>query len=733
MKGPILTKASINNTMRQTLLFQKSLWSVIAIAALISLHSSSLFAQNDVLTQHNDNGRTGQNLNETLLTPANVNVNQFGKLFTWDVDGIVVAQPLYASNVLMADGLVHNVVFVATQHNTVYAFDADSKSGSNAAPLWQVSLDDGGTTDPITDFGCPGTGFKEVGITSTPVIDAAKTTIYVVAKTVTPSGDRQFALHALDLTSGSETRGGPVVVTGSYGPDNFQVLYQLQRPALLLQDGVIYIAFGGNGCDKYQYNGWVFAQDAQTLQQRGVFEVAPNGKQSAIWQGGSGPSADEFGNIYVVTANGTYDGPGGENDYGDSVLKLAWNSGSLGIQDYFTPADEQTLQDFDIDLGSAGSLILPDQPGAYPHELIAGGKEGTLYLINRDSMGHFNPGFDDVIQSIPGIVPGELTGVPVYWNGNVYITGDRDYVKQFPMINGVLAAQPASQTTVLFSGTGPSSASLSANGNTNGILWVLQHSQHILYAFDPTNLATTLYSSKQALHARDAMSLTIRFVTPTISNGKVYVGGKSQFTVFGLLPRLSPSGGNNQTGAPKQVLSSPLTVLASDAYSHAPIPGLPVTCNDGSARGLFIPSATQTTDSTGTATFQYQLPPSVEVVSITCTSPTTTSAAFTEYSAPGVPTTLRIVSGNKQVAPPNTLLPSPLVVKVLDANGNLVPGVTVSFTDNGAGGSFSVPSAVTDSKGKATTQYTTGANTGKITITASAPGTNSVTFQETVQ
>jgi hypothetical protein len=236
------------------------------IALTVVLNSSFAQSQNDVLTQHNDVGRTGQNLNETWLIPANVNVNQFGKLFSQNVDGIIVGQPLYASAVLMNDGLVHNVVYVATQHNTVYAFDADSNQGSNATPLWAVNLNGAGSPDPISDFGCTGTHFTEIGVTSTPVIDVAKTTLYVVAKTVNGT-DREFNLHALDITTGNEVHGGPTLITGTYGStQTFNVLYQLQRPALLLENGLIYIGFGGNGCDIYTYNGWLFAYDAQTLQ-----------------------------------------------------------------------------------------------------------------------------------------------------------------------------------------------------------------------------------------------------------------------------------------------------------------------------------------------------------------------------------------------------------------------------------------------------------------------------------
>jgi len=599
-------------------------------------------AQNDVLTQHNDIARTGQNLNETLLTPANVNINQFGKLFTQNVDGIVVGQPLYASNVLMSDGLVHNVVFVVTQNNTVYAFDADSKQ----TPIWSVSLDDGGTPDPIGDFGCNGTGFTEIGITSTPVIDAGKTTVYVVAKTLT--GDvRAFSLHALDIQTGADILGGPATIAGTYGSDTFNVLFQLQRPALLLDNnGWIYVGFGGNGCDIYTYNGWLFVYNSQTLQQQAVFETAPNGKKSSIWQGGAGPSVDELGSVYVVTANGTYDGPGGENDFGDSVLKLGWNGAALGIvdysTDYFTPYNQNELQDDNLDLGSSGALILPDQPGIYPHELVAGGKAGTLYLINRDNLGGYNTTYDDVIEEITGF-PFELTGVPSYWNGSVYVAGDHDYIKQFPLVNGTLMT-PLSQTSVVFGGEGAASTSITANGTSNGVLWALEHSAHILYAFDPTNLANELYNSKHALHSRDRLGELIRFATPTVSNGKVYVGGKSALTVYGLLPILSPAGGNDQTGTPEQILPIAISVLASDAYTQAPVSGLSVTCNDGKGGGVFIPGATQTTDATGTATFNYQLPAKPKVVTITCTNPRAASTTFIETCAPEAPASMSSTS-----------------------------------------------------------------------------------------
>jgi hypothetical protein len=397
--------------------------------------------------------------------------------------------------------------------------------------------------------------YTEIGIMGTPVIDPGKTTLYVVAKTITGTGTnavRNFSLHALDITTGNDLLGGPVIITGtaqsSNGSGTFNPIFQMQRPALLLQNGVVYIGFGGNGCDEYAYNGWLFAYNSQTLQQKAAFLVTPDGNRGSIWQGGSGPAADENGYIYVATANGTYDGPVGGNDFGDSVLKMGWNQDDFGVLDFFTPYNQKQLAQADLDLGSAGPLILPDQPGLYPHELIAGGKQGTLYLVNRDNAGQFNATTDNVIQEIPRAVVSELTGVPSYWNNSVYVAGELDYIKQFSLLNGLLTPQPVSQTPIFFASLGPASTSISANGNSNGILWVVRHGNPALFAFDPTNLANEFYDSTQALKLRDKLGLVARFVTPTISNGKVYVGGTAALQVYGLLPSLKVATGNNQAG-----------------------------------------------------------------------------------------------------------------------------------------------------------------------------------------
>jgi hypothetical protein len=710
------------------------------IVFVLCLGFSSAWGQNDVLTQHNDNTRSGLNANETALTSANVTATTFGKLFTQNVDGIIVGQPLYASNVLMNDGNVHNVVYVATQNNTVYAFDADSTQGNNVSPLWSVSLNNGGTPDPISDFGCTGTRYTEIGIMGTPVIDPGKTTIYMVAKTVTGSGNtmvRNFSLHALDITTGNELLGGPAIITGTAqsgdGRGTFTPVYQMQRPALLLENGVIYIGFGGNGCDAYTYNGWLFAYNSQTLQQQSAFLVTPDGNAASIWQGGSGPAADADGYIYVVTANGTYDGPSGADDFGDSVLKMGWNANVYGVVDFFTPYNQKQLAQQDIDLGSSGPLILPDQPGLYPHELVAGGKQGTLYLVNRDNAGQYNANADNVIQSIPGAVANELNGVPSYWNSSVYLAGDLDYIKQFALVNGTLTQQPVSQTTIFFGGAGPASTSITSNGNNNGILWAIRHTNPALFAFDATNLAHEFYDTTQAPQTRDKMIPVTRFVTPTISNGKVYIAGTAALQVYGLLPSLSVGTGNNQTGTEKSVLPVPLSIVAStaSAYGSTPLAGVSVTCKDGGAGGVFTPSATQTTDGTGTVTYNYQLPSKPGAVTITCTSTGYTNAAvFSETSAAGAPASMTITSGNNQTAPPNAPLPAPLVVKVVDVKGYGVAGATVNFTDNGAGGTFGAPSVVTGSNGTASAQYTMGPKTGKISITASSVGLKNLTFTE---
>ena len=495
-----------------------------------------------VLTYHNDNSRTGQNLNESVLSPANVTQSKFGKLFSYPLDGQVFAQPLYVYKVPI-DGQNHNVIYVATEHDTVYAFDADNKASS---ALWSVSFlnsAEGVTPIPSSDLDSPIN--PEIGVTSTPVIDGNSGTLYVLAATK-ENGNYVHRLHALDITSGAEKFGGPVVIQGSVpgsgsgssnGQITFQTKIQLQRPALLLSKGVIYLAWASYN-DHGLYHGWVMAYDASTLHQSAIWNDTPNGERGGIWQSGCGLSADSAGNVYVAIGNGTFDAYAGGTNYGDSFIKLTLNGSSLSVTDYFTPFNQQTLSDEDSDLGSSGLVLLPDQAGVNPHLGISAGKEGKIYLVNRDHLGKFQSDNDSqIVQSIPdalGTTPDDRNfSSAVYWNGSVYFVGNTDAIKQFQLNSGLLSTSPVSQSSHQFGYTGTSS--ISANGSGNGILWTMEAGGSVLHAYDATNLANELYNSKQA-GSRDFFGSAIRFNPPTVANGKVYVAGQTEIAVFGLLP-----------------------------------------------------------------------------------------------------------------------------------------------------------------------------------------------------
>jgi hypothetical protein len=510
-------------------------------------------------THHNDNLRTGQNLNETVLTPLNVNPATFGKLFSYPLDGIAFSSPLYVANVSIPGQGFHNLVFVATEHDSVYAFDAD---GLVSTPIWHVSFINpaaGVTTVPSPETGEPLDIPNEVGITSTPVIDPASGTLYVVAKTKEIVGGTTSyvqRLHALDITTGAEKFGGPVVIAPVFrgtGADSqaglvyFDPLLQNQRSALLLANGVVYFGFGAHG-NPAAYHGWVLGYMATTLQQVMVYNTTPNARAGGVWQAGGGVAADSSGNLYFATGNGTFDANVSGGDYGDSVVKIN-NSGF--VLDYFTPHEQLTLDTQDIDLGSGGVLLLPDQSGPNPHLLISAGKSGTLYLINRDNMGHFFPNADtQIVQVFPNIFPGGNLDIgnrinPVYFNGSVYFSVDADNIKMFQLSNGLLSTGPTSQSVDVYMYPGAPLA-ISANGASNGILWAVQRfgldatgvgtiAPGILRAYDPANLATVLYDSNQA-GSRDTMDYAAKFSIPLVANGKVFVGSESQLAAYGLLP-----------------------------------------------------------------------------------------------------------------------------------------------------------------------------------------------------
>ena len=696
--------------------------SAFLVLSTCLLSSALAFSQVQVLTEHNDVLRSGANTRETVLTTANVNFNTFGKLFTQSVDGFIVGQPLYLSAVRFPDGSTHNVVYVATQHDGVFAFDGDSSQ----APLWSTSFINptaGVTTVPMIDFGCGGTAFTEIGIVSTPVIDPLAGTLFVLAKTL-ENGAYIFRLHALSITTGADVI-PPAVISASAaaksGTLQFNAAIQMQRPALLLENGAIYIGFGSNGCDTYAYHGWLLAYNETNLQQMGAFVTTPNGTKGAIWQAGGGPAADSDGTIFFAVGNGTFDANLGGSDYGDSLLHLNPAASGLTVRDYFTPFDQETLDTTDSDLGSGGVTLLPDQGTPHTHELLGGGKEGTLYLIDRDNMGGYNAtGDNQIVQSIPHAASSELDSVPAYWNGTVYVSGQTDQIKAFSLANDMLSVQPTSQTSV--TSIVPGSVSITSNGSNNGVLWVIPlNNPAALYAFRADNLSTTLYRSTQA-GLRDKLGSVPKFVAPTIANGRVYIGGTSTLSVFGLLPLISPRAGNNQSAFVGTMLPLALQVQAVDAYQRHPIANASVTCKDGGVGGSFSALMPMVTDGQGLASTNYTLPRKGQTITIACTSSGYVTGSFSEVGIDGPVFRDIIVSGNFQTGPVSTLLPAPLVVQLLDPYSLGVPGATVTFSDGGAGGTFSSASVVTDSLGKASTFYTTANTSGSVAIAASTTG-----------
>jgi len=532
-------------------------------------------AQVAVLTYHNDNARTGQNLNETVLTTDNVSPATFGRLFSYPVDGNVYAQPLYVPNVSIPGQGPHDVVFVATEHDSVYAFDADD---SGVGLLWQVSFIDlanGVTTVPPEDAQSHDI-VPEIGITGTPVIDDGSGTLYVVAATKeVADGSPHYVqrLHALDIGTGAEQFGGPIVIgdtvfdgrsttyvsgpsvpgtgDGSVGGQVFFNARRLsQRPGLLLLNGVVYIGWASYS-DTSPYHGWVLGYDAQTLVQVAVFNTTPNGGLGGVWMSGGGLAADGDGSVYLSTGNGTFDVTGSQTPaYGDSVLRLSTDDG-VTVADFFTPWNQDVLAAEDQDLGSGGVLLLPDQAGAYPHLLVTAGKNGTIYLNNRDDLGGYQrcgAGCDDVVQVLAGPPIGNCYCTPAYFNNQVYYQGAYDVLKAFPLSDGLLSPSPLSQSNVPFDFFG-STPSISASGSSSGIVWTLQAAAlgpAILHAYDALDLSHELYSSDRA--PADQLDGAVKFTVPTVANGRVYVGTQSSLAVFGLRPSATQTTANEGYG-----------------------------------------------------------------------------------------------------------------------------------------------------------------------------------------
>ena len=521
--------------------------------------ASTLHAQAGVLavlTQHNNAARTGANLSETLLSTRSVTPKTFGKLGTLVVDGYLYAQPLYVQNVRVPGKGLHNVIYLATAHNSVYAFDADDLTAKK--PLWKVNL---GPSVPATEvYTTKWTDMRiEIGVTSTPVIDPSANTIFVEAKTK-ENGTYVQRLHALDITTGAEKAGGPVEIKASVpgtgmasakGQVAFDSVKQLQRPALLLTNGTVYLAFGSHA-DSPPFHGWILGYNARTLIQTCTFNLTPNGEEGAIWQAGMGMAADPAGNIYAMVGNGTFDADSGGLDYGNSILKLAPKPGTLSVSDYFTPYNQASLSENDQDTGASGPLLIPNT-----NLLLGGGKNGWLYLTQTGKMGHYQSSDDSQIVQSFQITHGNCHGSAVYWNGpvgpQVYIWPEFAHLTAFKLNAGKLNPTPASSSAVAVPDGMPGAfLSVSADGSKagTGIVWSSAPYDAnanwdtvpgILRAYDASDLNHEIWNSKM-VPARDDAGMFAKFCAPTVVNGRVYLSTFSnQLQVYGLLGGTVPA------------------------------------------------------------------------------------------------------------------------------------------------------------------------------------------------
>ena len=506
----------------------------------------------NVTTYHNDNLRSGQNLHETVLTTSLVQTNTFGKLFSQPVDGQIYAQPLVLANLLIPGKGLHTVVYVATENDSVFAFDGNSNTGNNATPLWQVSFinpANGITTVPSSDLGTNAI-YPQIGITGTPVIDPTNKTLYVVAATK-ENGAYVQRLHALDVTTGAEKFGGPVVIKATVkgtgagstkGVLSFDPFRSNQRPGLLLLNGGIYIAWASHGLEgEFTYHGWVMGYNEKTLKQISAYCITANGSSGGVWQSGDALAADVLGNVYFMSGNGTFDANTGGQDYGMSYVKMA-TKGGLNVVDYFTPYNESEESSQDLDLGSGGAMLLPYQRGAaHPYLAVGAGKDGNLYVLDRTNMGHFNAsGNQQIVESIPNAFGGHgIYSTPAYWQTYLYFWSPNDVLRVFQMVNGLVSTTTVATGSVTFGSPG-ATPEVSSNSGANGIVWAVQPDGYgtgapaVLHALNATT-AVELYNSAQA-GTRDTAGPAIKFTPPTVANGKVYVPTASELDVYGLLP-----------------------------------------------------------------------------------------------------------------------------------------------------------------------------------------------------
>ena len=515
--------------------------------AVCMLTASPVAAVAQVTTAQYDNARTGAYLTETTLTPRTVGAATFGKTHVIKVDGDVYAQVLHLPSVAIPGKGTHAAIFVATEHNSVYAFDA----ASPADPLWHVDLNaaaPGATPLSARDVRCPFIR-PEVGITPTPVIDTTTGTIYVLARTK-EGGRFVQRLHALDVATGAPRHAAVEIQASARGTGagsarggvRFDPLRENPRAALLLTNGRVVLSWASS-CDVGPFHGWIMAYDAKTLAQVAVFNTTPDGSDGGVWQGDAGLAADERGRIYAITGNGTFTAskPNGR-DYGDTMLQLTLGATEFTVTDYFTPWNERTLDERDGDLGSGAPLLLPDQPGAHRHLVFFGGKGGGVYLLDRDQLGKFDSRGDRAAVQVMK-APGMVMGASAYWNGHVYAMWSSDVVKSFALPNGRLSDAPVSQGSHMFTDPG-ATPTISAHGAADGIVWVVETKTWngsdrpaVLHAFDAANVTRELYSS-ESNSSRDRAGTAVRFAIPTVVAGRVYVGAKGEVDIYG---PLSPS------------------------------------------------------------------------------------------------------------------------------------------------------------------------------------------------
>ncbi len=698
--------------------------SALLITAILA-STLSLGAQVTVPTARYNNQRTSVNANETILTPANVNSTNFGKLFSQSVLGYVFAQPLYVPNVTIG-GVAHNVVYVATEHDSVYAFDADSNTGANASPLWQTTfLSSGVTTVPSTANNC-GDILPEYGVTGTPVIDTSTNTLYVVAETLENSGSTFMSrIHALDITTGLEKPGSPFPISASVtvpgqSAVTFQSKVQGQRPGLLLYNGVVYIGYASH-CDNNGWRGWIlgYSYNQTNFSQVFVFSTEPSsttGVGGGIWMAGQGLSMDMGSNLFAATGNGQFDTTHNPPiNFGDSIFRIDLSIGPT-VQDYFTPYTQSTLDLNDADLGSGGMAMLFNQSGPNPSLLVQAGKDGVIHVVNQTNMGQYNSSSDNIVQEASGI--GSLYSSPVYFNGKVYFWADSDIVKAYTVTNGRLSTAPTDSGVDYFYFPG-ATPTISANGTSNAILWALNgdgwvdgsgpNNPAVLYAYNAANLAAgSLYNSNENL-TRDNPGGAIKFAVPTVANGKVYVGEAGELSVFGELGSSAPtitsansttfSVGTNgtftvmATGTPTPTLTETGTLpsgvtFVANANGTATLSGTPAPGTSGTYPVTFTASNGIGTPANQTFTL---------TVNMAQTAPTITSASSTTFTVGGTGSFTVTTTGDP--APSITeagALPSGMMF-VANANGT----ATLSGTPvAGTGGTY--PLTFTASNGVGT-------------------------------